>query len=257
MTVALMFVLYVGCDRQKEIGVTTLTMTDNDANSQGAGCEYAGQFTVLQTGYAAYSDENQGEFQNELGSGEVQYAISKFNSMGYALDLEHSSVMEGTGVPNWPGGSSDTIDVRIVNIILRYLPDSLNSFVWISCVSSPNHPDLPSYITTAIWSFVLPGDDISGYEVVELGRDEYGVDRYIWIKDLVLPFDPKGNDALLAAWSWKKWGICTAIGSVGGCVTSAIGCAASGPGYALCFAGWCGGSIVGSAVVYALGAWFL
>ena len=150
LAIGLVVAFYVGCGRKNETGITTPATADNTINEQTPGCQYLDQFTVLWTEFAAYSEENQSEFQTGLESGEVQYAISKFNSLGYALALEHSSVMEGAGVPNWPGGSDDTIDVKLVNIILRYQPDSLNSFVWISCVSSPNHLDLPGHITTSI-----------------------------------------------------------------------------------------------------------
>lgn len=256
LAIAMVAAFYAGCSRENETGVTTPATTNNDINEQLPRCEYTDQFTVLRTEFAVYSEENQTEFQTGLESGEVQYAISKFNSLGYALDLEHSSVMEGAGVPNWPGGSDDTIDVKLVNIILRYQPDSLNSFVWISCVCSPNHPELPGYITTSIWSFVLPESDISEYETVELGADEYGADRYIWIKDIVLPFIPKDNDLPFATWSWKKWGLCTGVVAVAGCGGSAIGCIFTGPGYAACLASGCTGSVVRGAIACAIAQWF-
>lgn len=45
------------------------------------------------------------------------------------------------------------------------------------------------------------------------------------------------------------WANCWRDFVVGGCITAAIGCRASGPGWAACFGGWCFGAEVAGAVV--------
>lgn len=256
LAIGVMIAVYIGCDRHNKTGVLTPATTDNYPNEQTPDWGYTDEITVLSPETERYSAVNESEFSKVLQSGEVQYAIGKFESLEYSLDLTSSVIMTGSGVPYWPGAPNDTIEVKIINLILRYLPDSTSNFIWIACISSPNHPDLPSYISASALYFIVPDGNLNEYEAIEIGADEYGADRYIWIKDFVLPFDPKGNDGSLATWSWKKWGSCTAIGTAAGCVTSAIGCAASGPGYLGCLGAWCGGSVVGSAVACAISQWF-
>lgn len=51
-------------------------------------------------------------------------------------------------------------------------------------------------------------------------------------------------NAIMLGRRFRTWLGCSAAG----CITAAVGCAFSGPGYLACLGGWCGGSLLGCAV---------
>lgn len=199
------------------------------------GCD-GRQVTVLSPQFEMYTQSAQGEYDKVLESGEVQYTIAKFDSMGYALDLPNSFIVAGSGITP---DSTDTIAVRIVNVILRYLPDSSSSFVWISHRTILGHLGMPPLVDATICSFVNPTVDIGNYEYVYLGADSTGVGRGMWIKPYVSPLISKG-DVTVATKGWKDWGLCVVIGTVVGCVLCGASCTISGPAWAPCTVGCCG-----------------
>jgi len=245
-------VLYIGCSRENETGVVAPTGGAPAADAYTVtGCD-GRQVTVLSPQFVGYTQSAQGEYDKVLRLGEVRYMVAKFDSMGYAPDLPNSFIVAGTGITP---DSTDTIAVKIVNVILRYLPDSASSFVWIGYVSSLDHPDLPSFVTTSIWSFVPPTVDPGSYTELYAGTDEHGRPYSMWVKDCQSPFDPKDANSSISAWGWGKWAACTAAGSLTICAGSAVRCAITGPAYGQCLAGGCAGGAVASAIGCAFAQW--
>ena len=204
-------------------------------------CDSGERVQVISPTFLEYGAGTEDDYMRVLANGEVRETVDKFNDLGYALDPGNSFIIEGIVVME---GRTDSIDVKVVNVIMRYLPEITQSFVWIGYISSPSRPDLPNLVQTSVWSFVPPETDYWAYESIHLGTDENGVERNVWIKDYISPFAGKG-DGYLAAWSWKKWLKCSVKTALGGCVGAAIGCISSGPAYGGCLGTWCGGAAVG------------
>jgi hypothetical protein len=237
--------VYIGCDRQNGTDVISSEASRENTRDLTPAEADPDQIPVLNPLLTPYSTANAGDFQQMLERGDIEYVVDKFNGLEYAVDLPNSFVMEGTAIPE---GTADSIDVKIVNVIMRYLPDSANSFIWLGLVESPDLPENSSYITATVLSFVVPAVDYSSYERMEVGPDENGQMRYVWLKDYVLPFESKGNDNSLAAWSWKSWITCTALATLAGCAGSAVTCILSGPGWAGCTGARCAGKFVQSSI---------
>ncbi len=255
MLITALLNLTIGCSTDDK----ALTSSDQTSTLEGA-AQRSFEVTECQTGQIIHvsslnlsiDTEMLPDIELSLANGEIQATIEKFSDMYYSLDLANSFVMEGIGVPE---GTTDSVSVKIINLIMRYDPDSLHSLIWISQISSPGRDDLYSYIQTSQWNFVIPEENSSDFEMIHLGTNDEGHECFVWIKDHISPYSPKG-DASTALWSWKSWGKCVAITAVAGCVGSVTKCLITGPAYAQCMAAGCGGSVAAGVVGCALKEWF-
>lgn len=199
-------------------------------------CNTGTKVQVTSSSFTTYNNGTQSEFEYALENGEVQAAIAKFKALGYSLDLPNSFIVQGEGVPE---GRTDTIDVKIANLIMRYLPDTTQGFIWINHRSSPLHPEIQTLVDVSICSFVTPTMDVENYEYVHFGTDSEGIERGMWVKAYVSPFS-SGGDMSAAFKGWKDWGLCVVIGTVVGCTICAAGCTLTGPVWAGCTVICCG-----------------
>jgi len=249
-------VFYLGCDRGDKITSSNMMQPTETTPSRDVyttvDCETGKTTEVLSPSFEIYGSANAAEFQMILNNVEVRGTIAKFDSLGYALDLPASYIMQGIGIPD---GSTDSIGVRIVSVIMRYLPDSTKGFIWINHIRSTDHPALRSFVQSAIWAFVLPENPVD-YKRWDAGPDENNQMRYIWTKEIILPFGSPEDPSIAAMkpmFNWRKWLGCTVAGTLGGSATAAVGCIASGPGWGACTALWSGGALLGSAIACAVG----
>lgn len=244
---------YIGCSREAETDVVAPTGGTTAADAYTMTVCDGNQVTVLSPQFTRYTQSTHGEYDQVLQLGEVQYMMAKFDSVGYTLDLPNSFIMAGSGISP---DSTDTIAVRIVNVILRYRPDSTSSFVWIGYVSSLDHANLPKFITTSLWSFVPPVIDPDSYEEAYAGQDEHGRPYSVWVKDYQSPFDPKDADGSMSTFGWKRWAGCMITNLLTTCATAAGACALSGPGWLGCTGTGCAAGALGSAVYCTFSQWF-
>jgi hypothetical protein len=198
-------------------------------------CETGEEVRVLNPQWFTYASSNYGAFAKALENGEVKATIAKFTAEGYQLDLGNSLIVQGQGIVE---GTEDTLTVKIVNLIMRYLPDTTQSIIWISHRTILNHPELPILVDATICFFVNPGDDAASYDYFDFGVGSTGVSRGLWAKSYISPF---GTSASMMAEKTvnKKYQQCVTMSAAVGCAFCAWDCSLTGPAYLICVAACC------------------
>lgn len=211
-------------------------------------CNSGFPVAVTDATFSLYGDDVEHNFQGALDNGEVRATIAKFEALGYEVDLGNSSFVQGTGCPE---GTADSIDVEITNLVMRYVPDSTQGFIWISHQLSPDHLEIPASIATAVCSFARPATDTARYEYVHFGSGPDGIERGMWIKFYISPFDSKGSTGF-AANAWKDWALCVIISTAVGCALCGAGCSLTGPAWVACTVTCCGLVALGAMIACAI-----
>lgn len=262
--------LYIGCDRN---GNSSVTQPISRAESVGGGedimyvdvCDGTQPIPIIASSLTIESYlPNDPDYERALQNGEVQWYIQKLGTEGYEVDLQYSYKQYGTAVPALmpdmpdplPADMPDTVEVRITTLTMRNLIDSMASVVTIAYIVSPNAPQLPALVHTAIHTFTPPpSSDIENYAAVDLTGGAPSGPVMVWVKDFAGPFDNKEAGNSIATWSWKRWWKCTVVSTVKMCVASAVVCTASTLAYPACVALGCTAGAAGSAAACAVEQW--
>ncbi len=254
LSVCLMNLMFVGCGEVEQPTNNRIIEPSNELESISytfTPCDGESIITVTDASLAMFDDGGSSDIMTTFELPEVQYYVDKFASDGFGFDSRNSFITIGTAITE---DLVDTIEAKIAIIILRNTIDSTQSFIQIAHAQSTNHTEFPDMIGASIIGFVLPANDLGKYDMIHLGTDEFGVEQYLWAKDIISPYSPK-TDQPIALWSWRSWRACAIGGTVAGCVTSAAACVLSGPAYLICLDLGCGGSMVGSMLGCAVNQW--
>jgi hypothetical protein len=150
---------------------------------------------------------------------EMQHCVA----LGYEYTPEQSFILEG---------DSGDYHYWSVSYALRYTPDTT---IGMGMIRQSRITDTSGVIAAPLEvievRFINPLD--TTYEYIE---------NNTWYKS-----SPPTSIVPLN-WAWGDWWKCTVAGTTGGCAAAAVGCAFTGPGWAVCTAIGCAASAVGSAV---------